>query len=294
MKALLQDGRQAHMPTPPEKRLLINRRKNGTLSKGPTSEAGKAVSRMNALKAGLFAKVIPYRECPLVADKTEFEALVDELRSDFAPATCLGGILVESLAFDLLRLRFLVSLQSEIMEGRFTHEDRELRRLRRSASDQLHGESIEQVEMAVRALETAARCLEQGHAVELDRCDAEVAADRLWRRMTGRDRMIEMMERDIKALEQFQAREVEPDKRERYDRQIEERQAKAEDLTRATVEARRQALHMIPVFRKYLPRLQDCYLISTGSTIGLRESRRILGEHVLTETEIKNACRISR
>jgi len=66
---------------------------------------------------------------------------------------------------------------------------------------------------------------------------------------------------------------------------------KAEDLTRATVEGRRQAYHMIPVFRKYVPGMEKCYLISTASTIGLRESRRILGEHLLTEDEIKGQCR---
>ena len=66
---------------------------------------------------------------------------------------------------------------------------------------------------------------------------------------------------------------------------------KAEDLTRATVEGRRQAYHMIPVFQKYVPGMEECYLISTGSTLGLRESRRILGEYQLTEDEIKNECR---
>lgn len=62
---------------------------------------------------------------------------------------------------------------------------------------------------------------------------------------------------------------------------------KAEDLTRATVEGRRQAFHMIPVFRKYVPGMENCYLISTGSTLGLRESRRIIGEYQLTEDDIK-------
>ncbi len=66
---------------------------------------------------------------------------------------------------------------------------------------------------------------------------------------------------------------------------------RAEDLTHATVEGRRQAFHMIPVFRKYVPGMENCYLIATGSTVGLRESRRILGEHLLTEAEIKNQCR---
>lgn len=66
---------------------------------------------------------------------------------------------------------------------------------------------------------------------------------------------------------------------------------KASDLTRATMEGRRQAFHMIPVFRKYVPGMESCHLISTGSTLGIRESRRIMGEHRLTEDEIKKQCR---
>lgn len=61
---------------------------------------------------------------------------------------------------------------------------------------------------------------------------------------------------------------------------------KAEDLTAATMEAREQAYECLPVYRKYVDGMQDCYLISTAATIGLRESRRILGEHLLTEQEI--------
>lgn len=66
---------------------------------------------------------------------------------------------------------------------------------------------------------------------------------------------------------------------------------KAEDLTHATVEGRRQAFHMIPVFQKYVPGMENCYLISTPNTVGLRESRRILGEHQLTAEELKRECR---
>jgi len=63
---------------------------------------------------------------------------------------------------------------------------------------------------------------------------------------------------------------------------------RAEDLTRATIIARRQAYHAIDVFRRYVPGMENCYMVSTPNTIGIRESRRILGEYVLTEDDIKN------
>jgi hypothetical protein len=60
----------------------------------------------------------------------------------------------------------------------------------------------------------------------------------------------------------------------------------ADDITRATIEGRRQAFHMIPVFRKYIEGMENCYLISTASLLGTRESRRIVGDHVLTDVEL--------
>lgn len=61
---------------------------------------------------------------------------------------------------------------------------------------------------------------------------------------------------------------------------------KAEDLTRATIEARQQAYETIEVYRKYIPGLENCYMVSTPNTIGLRESRRIMGEHLLTKEDV--------
>lgn len=61
---------------------------------------------------------------------------------------------------------------------------------------------------------------------------------------------------------------------------------RTEDLTDATVEARRQAFHLVPVFRKYVPGMENCFLVSTGSVIGTRESRRITGKYVLTENDL--------
>lgn len=66
---------------------------------------------------------------------------------------------------------------------------------------------------------------------------------------------------------------------------------KAEDLTRATLEARRQAFETIAVFRKYLPGMENIRLVSFPATIGLRESRHIVGLHTLTEQEGMAQCR---
>lgn len=67
---------------------------------------------------------------------------------------------------------------------------------------------------------------------------------------------------------------------------IEMDSASADDLTYATIEGRRQAFHMIPVFQKYVPGMENCYFISTPNTVGIRESRRILADVVLTEQDM--------
>jgi len=65
---------------------------------------------------------------------------------------------------------------------------------------------------------------------------------------------------------------------------------KAEDLTAATVEGRKQAYEAIEVFRKYVPGMENCYMVSTPNTVGIRESRRIAGEHCLTKEEVVSRC----
>jgi hypothetical protein len=61
----------------------------------------------------------------------------------------------------------------------------------------------------------------------------------------------------------------------------------AEDLTAATIEGRRQAHETIGVYRKYVPGMEHCYMVSTPNTVGIRESRRIMGDYVLTEEDVK-------
>ncbi len=62
---------------------------------------------------------------------------------------------------------------------------------------------------------------------------------------------------------------------------------KAADLTSATIEARKQAYETIEVYRKYVPGMENCHMVFTPNTIGIRESRRITGMHTLTADEIK-------
>ncbi|MFW6367460.1 MAG: FAD-dependent oxidoreductase, partial [bacterium] len=62
---------------------------------------------------------------------------------------------------------------------------------------------------------------------------------------------------------------------------------KAEDLTAATIECRKQAYETIQVYRKYVPGMEHCYMVSTPNTVGIRESRRIMGDYILTEDDVK-------
>jgi len=61
---------------------------------------------------------------------------------------------------------------------------------------------------------------------------------------------------------------------------------RAEDLTRATVEGRRQAFHTVEMYRKYVPGMEEAYLLSTPAVVGTRESRRIVGKVVLTREDL--------
>jgi hypothetical protein len=60
----------------------------------------------------------------------------------------------------------------------------------------------------------------------------------------------------------------------------------ADDLTRATIEGRRQAHHLASVFNQVVPGMEQAYLIATAPALGLRESRRIEGEVTLTEDDM--------
>ena len=64
------------------------------------------------------------------------------------------------------------------------------------------------------------------------------------------------------------------------------------DLTRAEIEGRRQIVHIISLFRKYGKEigLGDCRLRAIAPQLGLRETRRVVGEYRLTGDDLLS-CR---
>jgi len=56
---------------------------------------------------------------------------------------------------------------------------------------------------------------------------------------------------------------------------------RAQDLTRATMEGRRQAYQALSFLREHVPGLEKGYISSTPSVVGIRESRRVVGEYQL-------------
>jgi hypothetical protein len=64
----------------------------------------------------------------------------------------------------------------------------------------------------------------------------------------------------------------------------------AGSLSRAEREGRRVVQKLLPFLRKYVPGQQELFLVSTGPMIGVRETRRIVGDYKLT-LEDYLACR---
>jgi hypothetical protein len=59
-----------------------------------------------------------------------------------------------------------------------------------------------------------------------------------------------------------------------------------EDLTRAEIEGRKQVMEIVEYMKENVEGFEDAYLIMTGPQIGVRESRRIMGEYVLTADDV--------
>ncbi|HEX7715203.1 MAG TPA: FAD-dependent oxidoreductase [Bacillota bacterium] len=61
------------------------------------------------------------------------------------------------------------------------------------------------------------------------------------------------------------------------------------DLTRADYFCRLQLDRIVDFLHTYVPGFEQCYLISSGAMIGVRETRHFQGEYTLTEQDILNA-----
>lgn len=58
------------------------------------------------------------------------------------------------------------------------------------------------------------------------------------------------------------------------------------EKTKAELEGRKQTLSIVHFMQRNVPGFENAYLIDTGSEIGVRESRRIIGEYVMTREDI--------
>lgn len=63
------------------------------------------------------------------------------------------------------------------------------------------------------------------------------------------------------------------------------------DLTRAELEGRQQAMWAIAALKKYTPGFENAKLRTFGSSVGIRESRKIIGEYNITGHDVRNEAR---
>jgi hypothetical protein len=63
----------------------------------------------------------------------------------------------------------------------------------------------------------------------------------------------------------------------------------AGDLTAAEIEARRQVQQMVAFLRREIPGFGGAYLLATATQIGMRESRRVMGDYLLTAEDVLTA-----
>ena len=61
------------------------------------------------------------------------------------------------------------------------------------------------------------------------------------------------------------------------------------DLTHAEREGRRQMDQIASFLRNYVPGFQDAYVVQSGCTVGVRGTRRIVGDYVLTTEDVLQA-----
>ncbi len=61
---------------------------------------------------------------------------------------------------------------------------------------------------------------------------------------------------------------------------------RAEELSRAEVEERKKVYETVQALRRYVPGFEKAYLASTAVEVGVRESRRILGDYLLSTEDV--------
>ncbi|MEM3404538.1 MAG: FAD-dependent oxidoreductase [Nitrososphaeria archaeon] len=60
----------------------------------------------------------------------------------------------------------------------------------------------------------------------------------------------------------------------------------ADDLTKAEIEGRKQVMFLLKFFRENIPGLENAELVEVAPQIGIRETRHIIGEYVMTQEDV--------
>lgn len=66
---------------------------------------------------------------------------------------------------------------------------------------------------------------------------------------------------------------------------------KRDDLTMAEIEGHRQMIEVFEFLRQNIPGFENSYIAVSGPAIGIRETRRIIGDYVLTEEDILSGAK---
>lgn len=62
-----------------------------------------------------------------------------------------------------------------------------------------------------------------------------------------------------------------------------------DDLTKAEIEGRKQMMQIVKFLKEEVPGFENSYLLCSGPQIGIRETRRIIGEYILNKDDILQA-----
>jgi hypothetical protein len=65
----------------------------------------------------------------------------------------------------------------------------------------------------------------------------------------------------------------------------------AKTLTACELDTRRQCQEYMKVFRKYVPGMKNARLVTSGSRLGLRDTRHVAGRYEITADDVVNAAR---
>ena len=66
---------------------------------------------------------------------------------------------------------------------------------------------------------------------------------------------------------------------------------KVEQIFKADLELRKQIAVLVEFFHNHLPGYENCKCIASGTTIGVRESRRVMGDYIITAEELAKGAR---